>query len=406
MQEVVRQLSERLATSGHEITVAATSSDLRKTKVINGVCIEEFDILGNSVAGYKAKPREIERYRKFLAESAFDVISIFAAQWWGFDIAAEILENITPAKIFVPTGFSHLNNPSYKRYFRNMKAWLQCFDANIFLSHIYQDILFARQAEIGNCIVIPNGADEREFLSREKSSDFRARSGIPKNHKLVLHVGSHTGQKGHSEALQIFARSKIRETTLLLIGAKGAAFGCLDFCRKTAEALNSSIRFMADKKRIILAELPRDDVVNAFLEADLFLFPSNIECSPIVLFEACASHTPFLATDVGNSREIAEWTGGGFILPTSSLPWHKPKEAIKELVRLCLHPLGLPVATPRKARFADVEKSARMLTSLINNKLQRQKIAQNGYEGWKDKFTWEIISRRYEALYFSVCKRD
>ena len=55
------------------------------------------------------------------------------------------------------------------------------------------------------------------------------------------------------------------------------------------------------------------EVVEAFFAADLFLFPSLIECSPLVLFEAAAAGTPFIATDVGNSREIAEWTGAGLI---------------------------------------------------------------------------------------------
>ena len=57
--------------------------------------------------------------------------------------------------------------------------------------------------------------------------------------------------------------------------------------------------------------------VNAFKQANLFLFPSLIECSPIVLFEAMASSTPFLVSDVGNSKEIVKWTGGGELLPTT-----------------------------------------------------------------------------------------
>jgi hypothetical protein len=39
------------------------------------------------------------------------------------------------------------------------------------------------------------------------------------------------------------------------------------------------------------------------------LFPSNIECSPIVLFE-CGLLDYLLTSDVGNSKEIISWTGG------------------------------------------------------------------------------------------------
>ena len=60
----------------------------------------------------------------------------------------------------------------------------------------------------------------------------------------------------------------------------------------------------------------RAEIVSLYSEADLLLFPSKIECSPVVLFESIASKTPFLTTDVGNAKEIIEWTKGGLLLPT------------------------------------------------------------------------------------------
>jgi L-malate glycosyltransferase len=54
---------------------------------------------------------------------------------------------------------------------------------------------------------------------------------------------------------------------------------------------------------------PRETVA-AYQAADLFLFPSDIERSPVVLFEAMASRTPFLTTAVGNAEEIFGWSGG------------------------------------------------------------------------------------------------
>ncbi len=70
-------------------------------------------------------------------------------------------------------------------------------------------------------------------------------------------------------------------------------------------------------KKYIITDLTREETVAAYKSANLFLFPSNIECSPIVLFECMASHLPFLTTDVGNSKEIIEWSNGGEILPTN-----------------------------------------------------------------------------------------
>jgi glycosyltransferase involved in cell wall biosynthesis len=56
----------------------------------------------------------------------------------------------------------------------------------------------------------------------------------------------------------------------------------------------------------MITSLSRIETLAAYHQADLFLFPSNIECSPLVLFESIASKTPFLTTDVGNAKEIIE----------------------------------------------------------------------------------------------------
>ena len=82
-----------------------------------------------------------------------------------------------------------------------------------------------------------------------------------------------------------------------------------------------ALRFFMNKltgtKKIIFNHFSRPFTVAAYKQADLFFFPSNIECSPIVLFECAASKLPFLSTDVGNSIEIAAWTLGGEILATT-----------------------------------------------------------------------------------------
>src|SRR6266567_1231523 len=84
MQEVVKQLSERLVELGHDVTVATTKLSERKEKIINGVKISEFDVSGNLVRGLKG---DIEKYENFLIESDFDVVVNFAAQQWATDIS-------------------------------------------------------------------------------------------------------------------------------------------------------------------------------------------------------------------------------------------------------------------------------------------------------------------------------
>lgn len=371
MQEVVKQLSERLVKLGHEVTVATTKIPARKEKVLNGVKIAEFEISGNLVRRLNG---EVEKYEKFLIDSDFDVVVNFAAQQWATDVALSMLEKIKAKKVFVPTGFSGLYLPEYAEYFEKMKNWLKQYDMNVFLSDDYRDVNFANENGVEKRILIPNGAGEDEFLASGEV-DIRKKLGISKDDLLILHVGSHTGVKGHAETIEIFKRAKIRNTTLLIVGNRCGVGGCYLSCNAKKRFFGKMPWRFFDKKKILVAELNRSDTVAAYQAADLFLFPSNIECSPIVLFECMASKTPFLSSDVGNAKEIASWSKSGIILSTNH------DQAGYGLSKV------------------DLAKSALELTRLAEDKQKRIQMAENGFAAWQEKYSWEKIALEYEKLY-------
>lgn len=402
MQEVVRQLSERLARMGHDVTVATGRVEGRSGTVVNGVTIREFDVSGNLVEGLAG---DVADYREFLSRGGFQVTTNFAAQQWATDVAITVLDSISGKKVFVPTGFSKLYSPAYRGYYRSMAGWMRRYDANVFLSETYRDASFAREQGIGNRVLIPNGAGEDEFL-RDDGIDLRARLGIPGDAFLVLHVGAHTGDKGHREALAIYRKARIANAVFLLVGNDTG--GCLTSCRREAAALNLSADFRRRGKKVLVESLARADTVAAFRAADLFLFPSNIECSPLVLFECLASRTPFLSTDVGNAAEIAAWTSAGAILPTDKGPEEERAEnPIVEAVRRvasAVMPRSRPVP-PGHAR-ARTDESAMMLEKLYADSDARGRMAEAGHEAWTKRFTWEKIARRYEALYAALASGE
>jgi glycosyltransferase involved in cell wall biosynthesis len=370
MQEVVRQLSERLVKRGHDVTVATSRHRERKDLTLNGVKIATFNVSGNSVRGFEG---DISSYRKFLLNSDFDIVTNFAAQQWATDVMLPILAHVRGKKVFVPTGFSALYHEAYKTYFEEMRSWMKQYDANVFLSNNYRDIDFARRYGAAKVMVIPNGADEREFLLAAHT-DMRTRFGIATDDFFILHVGSHTGLKGHADAISIFRHARIHNATLLIVG-NNMLRGCTWNCRLRGflSRFNSA---HASGKKIVLANLTRPEIVDAYKAADLFLFPSNIECSPLVLFECMASKTPFLTTDVGNAAEIIEWSNGGQLLPT-----RKDKHGYSR---------------------AEIESSARVLEALYHNKAMRTEMAESGFSAWKARFTWETIVQQYEDLYKSL----
>ena len=358
-QEVVRQISEQLARRGHNVTVATTKLPDRKNTSLNGVGIEEFAISGNAIRGCSG---EVAGYREFVRTGDFDVMMNYAAQQWATDLVFPAVDQLRFRKIMAPCGFSALGNPRYESYFRDLPNVLRKYDHLIFHSYSGRDIEFARKHGIQHYSVIPNGASLEEF--DKPDSSFRRRYNIPANETLLLTVGSHTGAKGHSVAMEAFRRTRIGPATLVIIGNTLGSVGCLPRCYIQAKFVELTT---FGKKQVLLLNPPRAEVISAYHSADLFVFGSTIECSPIVLFEAAASRTPFLSSACGNAAEIAEWTECGKILSANT-----------------------------------AAAMAKGIEEMLADKQQLEAMAEAGVRSWAKRFTWQSIAAQYEQLYEQV----
>jgi glycosyltransferase involved in cell wall biosynthesis len=113
-------------------------------------------------------------------------------------------------------------------------------------------------------------------------------------------------------------------------------------------------------------------IVQAFLAADLFVFASNIEYSPLVLFEAAAAGTPFITVPVGNSAEIVQWTGGGVLCPA-------------------------PVDATGFTRV-DPAALARSIEAVMRDAPLRRRLGEAGRRSFREKFCWRLIAKSYEEI--------
>src|SRR5205085_2206983 len=133
-------------------------------------------------------------------------------------------------------------------------------------------------------------------------------------------------------------------------------------------------------KRVVMVDgTHRDEVRDLLKLADLFLFFSNIECSPLVLFEAAAAGVPFVATAAGNSAEIAKWTGDGVIVDS-----HR---------------------APNGRVAADLNDAIFQVTKLAYNPIRRRAMGRAGRQAWKKNYTWGKITNDYIELYESLLKK-
>jgi glycosyltransferase involved in cell wall biosynthesis len=421
VQEVMRQIAERMAAAGHDVGVATRVHPDRKTDAHNGVHIHAFDVAGNLVTGIRG---EVDRYRKFLTGFDGDAILIKAAQQWSFDALWPVLDQIRARKVFVPCGFSSFYEPSFKDYFRQLPDILRKFDHLVFYAEHYRDIDFARANGLPNFSIIPNGASEVEF-ARPARQDGRLRQelGIPATDLVLLTVGAPTSAKGHETVAAAFAQVDLggRGATLILNGDWPARRFTSNHFRATLQrfasrnSIQQGIRLFREvgvkgvmgrlfpkppdrrtrmagptdigpanmevtpahtaappPKTVLRVDLPRSKVVDAFFEADLFVFASKVEYSPLVLFESAAAGTPFLSVPAGNAGEIVRWTGGGWLCPAE----------IDERGYVKVSPSVLAREIERGLRSPDYLRE----------------LGAAGRRAWLDRFTWAKIAKSYERI--------
>ena len=471
----MRQIAEHLVKVGHQVTVATTRLAEREFVSYNGVAIEEFAASGNLINGLTG---EIQRYQEFLKTFPADAILINAAQQWTFDAALPVLDAISARKVCIPCGFSGLYWPEFRSYFEKMPDFLRKFDHLIFHAGSYRDIDFAREHNLSNYSIVPNGASEEEFLVPPRKN-FRATLGIAEDDFLILTVGAPISWKGHAELAAAFSllrtrrrlKTFFRRTAVSLIlngdwppqkpiatvdGSPSAARSSEDageisdpenaavglagrgnHLRRARElwreqgamtTLRHSRRFLVyhgngliirliiqpwrrfrqknlqsasksvfgavkrhstssppptidewiaaaraqRRKKVLKTSLSREDTVQAFLAADLFVFASNIEYSPLVLFEAAAAGTPFLTVPVGNSAEIVKWTGGGVLCPAP------------------VDELGFTRVDPGVL--------AKSIETMIRDAPLRRRLGEAARTSFREKFCWRLIAKSYEKI--------
>lgn len=369
---------------GHDVTVAARKMPERKSRVHNGVKIIEFDIKSSSGSGMSnvhGLKGDTKKYQDFLKKGDFDVVMTYAAQQWTTDLMFEVLDEIKAKKVIVPCGYSALGTQEFEEYFDKLPAYLRKFDAAVYMCQDYRDINFAKKHRLKNSHFIPNGADETEFsqpLSRERERELKKKYGL--RGLVIMTIANYTGEKGHKELSYVFKRLPIPRTTLVSAGGMtpqpGPYFG---YFIVDADRINTSRKFLG--KRVVLVDgVKRDEVRDLLKMADLFVFFSNIECSPLVLFEAAAAGVPFVASAAGNSAEIAEWTGGGIIAKS-----HK---------------------APNGRVAVDLNDAITQITKLAYNPIKRKAIGKTAHATWKKDFTWEKLTGNYIKLYESLLKAE
>jgi len=205
--------------------------------------------------------------------------------------------------------------------------------------------------------ILPNAIDLSEFAPYNNldNIDFLKRYNV-EGKRIVLFVGQIIQRKGIEYLLKsvkyVMKLSRENNIVFLVIG-KG---GFLEKAKNIVKNLNISDLI------VFTGEIPFSELVEAYKSADVFVLPSLSEGLPTTILEAMYFGLPVIATDIPGVRD------------------HFRKRAL---------------LVPQKNEC----KLAEAIIKLLKDEELAKRLSANGKELVKSKYTWDIVSKKYEDLY-------
>lgn len=154
------------------------------------------------------------------------------------------------------------------------------------------------------------GIDTRKFAAKEdqaaKSAALKKEFGIPDDVKVMLSVGEFTKNKNHRTVIK--ALRQLDDYYYIICG-RGAM---MDDCKALADELGV-------RDRMVFAGY-RNDAVDFYHMADVFVHPSFREGLPVAVMEALASGLTVVATRIRGSADLVEEGINGFLVDDPADP--------------------------------------------------------------------------------------
>ena len=175
-------------------------------------------------------------------------------------------------------------------------------------SQMREDVLAHFSVDADRVRIIHNGVDVSAFRRTERR-DALDRHGV--RPPYVLFVGRISEQKGIFDLLEASASLPADVQVVLCASAPDTP--------ELGARLGATVARLP-RVRWVNAMLPREDVVQLYSHAALFVCPSVYEPFGLINLEAMACGTPVVATAVGGIREVVVHDETGVLVPPSDPP--------------------------------------------------------------------------------------
>jgi glycosyltransferase involved in cell wall biosynthesis len=282
VEQHVRNISERLARE-HQVTVFATdpSGQLPKEEEVSGVLVRRF----KSFSPNNAYHISLQMLRE-LRRSEFDIV-----HGHSYHALPLFFSRYAKRSKFIVTAHYHGHGHTLVRDFLlklykpfGRKVFPEA-DKIIAVSNFEKSLLIEDfQIPEAKIEVIPSGIPLHEFTGLKKED---------KGYKTILYTGRLEGYKGVQHVVR--ALPLLAESTGLQIVGQGPYKKKL-LKLATELEVGNRIEFYQD--------LPREELLHRYANADLFIMPSKHEAFSIAVAEALAAKTPCI---VANASALKEW---------------------------------------------------------------------------------------------------
>lgn len=281
--------------------VVATGGEHREQRVdpVSGATVEVFAVRGNESLLHRVSG-DVRGYADFLIRGAFDALLLNGWQTWSTDVPLRMLDAIRGRKIVYSHGLSTelfvdyqplrsiLRWLVWRPYRWRLPARMRCLDGIVFLAEDGCDCRFADARLVQKLgvrsWVIPNAAPAA--ARAETSAMPRAARSY------LLAVGAFDRLKGHDFVLRAYASSEFRNR--LPLRFVGQVF------TPETERLRALATELGVAPSVSFVEgLSGEALFDVYERAVLILNGSHTECQPLVLLDAMATGTPFVARATG-----------------------------------------------------------------------------------------------------------
>ena len=247
---------------------------------------------------------------------------------------------------------------------RLIREWLPFADHLVAISDSVVDEYHALGITDERILRIPNGVDLERFGERRRRTSIRASLGLRVDELMFLAVGRNRPKKNFTTLIDVAVRisKKTSAPFRILIAGPGTS-ALIPLAEQAGVANYIQVDEQAGAVDYADVRLPVQSLVDLYLAADVFVFPSLIETFGVVIAEAMAAGLPIITTDGPGCRDMVRNGRDGLVV-----------------------------------NAGDTEALAEAMVRVIHEPVLRNDLANRAHVRAQD-FSWDKVVDRYLDVY-------